>query len=335
MNHITVNVSHGALGRLDFGVTPGARHDTTRNTPNEVGKSFPVSECKTLLLRHKYRMIPAITTYKPRPAILLLGDSLTQLCWEGWGAHLSNVYQRRADVINRGLSGYNTKFFLQLPDETIFPGLQGAAGASKCSLVILWFGANDTGLPGLAAHHHVSLEDYRKNLHALLDRVQRVTACPHILLLTPPPVHHGQRLAFQKAKYGPKATGELERTLENTGLYAAVCKQVANERDVPCCDIYHKMQESPTDGSTGDWSQYLHDGLHFSPAGHAWLGETLVDAINDAFPDLSVTADARTSQWGNSASLCPGLPGNTDAPFHDEINHVDIPAAFGKYHTPA
>lgn len=266
--------------------------------------------------------------FQPRPTILLLGDSLTQLCWEGWGAHLAHVYQRRADVVNRGFAGYNTTFYLQLPDETVFASnTRRTITNTNCCLVLLWFGANDAGLPGLADHHYVSLQDYQQNLHALIDKVQQKTACPHIMLLTPPPVHHEQRLAFQKRKYGDKATGKLERTLENTGLYATACAAVARERKVACCDIYHLMMED----SDKDWSTYLHDGLHFSKAGHEWLGATLVKAIQQAFPDLQVTPDPRTGQWGNSASTCPTIPGNTDGPFHDEIDHNNPKAAFHNY----
>lgn len=42
-----------------------------------------------------------------RPHILLFGDSLTQRGFEngGWVGRLAHAYSRRADVINRGLSG--------------------------------------------------------------------------------------------------------------------------------------------------------------------------------------------------------------------------------------
>lgn len=265
--------------------------------------------------------------FKPRPVILLQGDSLTQLCWEGWGAHLANVYQRRADVVNRGFAGYNTTFYLNLPDETTFPGLivNDNEGDSKCCLVILWFGANDAGLPGLADHHYVSLEDYQTNLHKLIDRVQSKTKCKRIMLMSPPPVHHEQRLAFQQQKYGDKATGKLERTMENTAEYARVCSQVAKERNLPCCNLFDLMQQQT------DWASFLHDGLHFSQAGHSWLGPAVVRAIQQAFPELQVMADPRTGQYGNSASTCPLIPGNTDGPFHDEIDHTIASVAFRNY----
>lgn len=46
-----------------------------------------------------------------RPTVVLFGDSLTQFSFSegGWGAGMADAYQRRADVLNRGLSGYNTR----------------------------------------------------------------------------------------------------------------------------------------------------------------------------------------------------------------------------------
>ena len=46
----------------------------------------------------------------PRPRLVLFGDSITQWSFSdaGWGAKLAHWYARKADVINRGLSGYNT-----------------------------------------------------------------------------------------------------------------------------------------------------------------------------------------------------------------------------------
>lgn len=266
--------------------------------------------------------------FKPRPTILLMGDSLTQLGWEGWAAHLAHIFQRRADVVNRGFGGYNTTFYLQLPDETVFPGLVAAQDndeESKCCLVLLWFGANDSALPGLADHHYVSLPDFKANLHKLIDRVQSKTKCARIMLLTAPPIDEAQRLEYQKIRYGDKATGKNERTMENTAKYASLCAAVAQERSLPCCDLYTLMLKER------HWQSFLCDGLHFSQAGHEWLGPTVVHSIQTAFPELVVTPDPRTGQYANSGTSCPLIPGNTDAPYHDEVDHTKLSEAFVNY----
>jgi isoamyl acetate esterase len=272
------------------------------------------------------------TIHNMRPKIILWGDSLTQTSFDtnGWGATLANVYQRRADVLNRGYSGYNTEWFLRLVPSTT-PSSTETSSWELCSpdeyqaavLVILFLGANDAALPNMAPSH-VPLERYTSNLHTLLDRIR--AKCPpttSILLVTPPPIVHAQRLEYQRQRYGEKATGVLERTLEHTGMYAQACCQVATERSVPCVSLYTTMQEHD------DWESFFTDGLHFSKAGHGFVGQAILQAIATHFPHLVVTPDAVTGFHGNSASRCPAL--NAHGPFHDHINPMAPDPAFAAY----
>jgi lysophospholipase L1-like esterase len=248
-----------------------------------------------------------------RPKILLLGDSLTQLAFEGWGATLANVYQRRADVINRGCAGYNTRHYRLLPLEDI---------DSVC-LTVIFFGANDAALLEEAEHQYVPIPEYADHLKQLIQMVRtKYASNKNILLLTPPPIDAAKRLAFQIQKYGDKATGILERTNENTGLYAQACREVATQEGLPCLDLYTDMQTADPD----DWARFLNDGLHFSPQGHEFVGAAVLEAINSSFPDLAVTADPRTGQWGNSASECQGL--KHQGPYHDQIDYKNPDKAF-------
>ena len=88
---------------------------------------------------------------------MLLGDSLTQFGFSpgGWAGRLANRYQRRADVLNRGYSGYNTRWILEhvRRDTGVVPG----GGATK--LVTCFFGANDASLPEHNLRQHVPLEE--------------------------------------------------------------------------------------------------------------------------------------------------------------------------------
>ena len=55
------------------------------------------------------------TTLSPRPKIILIGDSITELGSKdatGWGTSLALRYNRRADVLNRGMNGYNSRWGL-------------------------------------------------------------------------------------------------------------------------------------------------------------------------------------------------------------------------------
>lgn len=70
--------------------------------------------------------------------ILLLGDSLTQGGTDdegGWAQRLAARYSRRADVLNRGLSGYQTGWTLEVLDD-----LLDDVNGRDVWFATLWFG---------------------------------------------------------------------------------------------------------------------------------------------------------------------------------------------------
>jgi hypothetical protein len=109
------------------------------------------------------------------------------------------------------------------------------------------------------------------------------------------------------------ATGRLERTTENTSLYAQACEEVGIELNVPCLDLFHAMRQVPDYGP-----KYLNDGLHFSVEGHEFVFQQLLNAIQRHYPEIVVTPCALTGQYNNSASHCPTL--TTLGPYHDRIS---------------
>eukprot|EP00579_Thalassiosira_antarctica_P026017 CAMPEP_0202014562 /NCGR_PEP_ID=MMETSP0905-20130828/29505_1 /ASSEMBLY_ACC=CAM_ASM_000554 /TAXON_ID=420261 /ORGANISM="Thalassiosira antarctica, Strain CCMP982" /LENGTH=339 /DNA_ID=CAMNT_0048574491 /DNA_START=129 /DNA_END=1144 /DNA_ORIENTATION=- len=53
------------------------------------------------------------TTLSPRPKVILIGDSITELGSshaQGWVTSLAIRYNRRMDVVNRGMNGYNSRW---------------------------------------------------------------------------------------------------------------------------------------------------------------------------------------------------------------------------------
>jgi lysophospholipase L1-like esterase len=253
-----------------------------------------------------------------RSKILLLGDSLTQTAMEGWGGGLANRYQRRADVLNRGMSGYNTRWYLPYAKQS---GIWFEPG--KIALTTIFFGANDASLVTENPHHHVPLDEYKANLKELVAKTQESFPESRILLITPPPVHHEQRFQFQVKRYGDKATGILERTMESAGLYAEACKTVASDLGVPVLDLYTIMKDA-----VDDFGQFFYDGLHFSQAGHEFVLGLLVEAIESNFPTLHVVPDPITGQLNNSGSRCDGIP--SSGPYHDQIDSTKPDEAFQK-----
>ena len=278
-----------------------------------------------------------------RGKILLLGDSITQLsssvALSGWGAHLADVYQRRADVYNRGFSGYNTDWFLtyaQSPQgqDDIWDIHNNAPDSVK--LVTIFFGANDASDAILNPRHHVPLDRFQRNLAEIVTLCrQKLSPNVRIIFISPPPVHHESRLLYQIQRYGAeKATGELERTLELSGLYADAVCSVAKEFQLPCLNLWKEMQVSCSNSvadalnsNSEPWNQYLSDGLHLSKLGNEFLAQRLIQLIDESYPDIAVQPCSNTGSMANSSSSS-GKALIAAGPWHDEIDHLNAPAAF-------
>ena len=203
-----------------------------------------------------------------RPTVVLFGDSITQYSFQtnGWGASVADLLSRRCDVLNRGFGGYTTRWARYILP-TLFP-----EGAEPHLLVTCWFGANDAASEDQSTH--VPLDEYAENLRHILSHLKRTAR--HVVLLTPPPVHGPTRLAFQKRKFGDKATGVLERTTERAGAYAREAMRVADELSVPYLDVHNRMYVEP------DWPTFVGagnangDGLHLSEEGQEFVSRLLL-----------------------------------------------------------
>ena len=214
-------------------------------------------------------------------------------------------------MINRGFSGYNTRWALQLLRGT---QLRDTTPNEHTALVTIFFGANDASLPEHNPRQHVPLDEFAANLRAIVAHLRVHCPSAALLLLTPPPVCHEQRLTFQRARYPNSPSGVLERTNDNAGRYAAAVLRVANELGLPCVNLWEAMQ---TTAPGNGWHTFLSDGLHLSPEGNAKVAELVVAEIEAAYPQLHVTADPVTGNFGNSGTRCAGVVRNL--PWHDQI----------------
>ena len=221
-----------------------------------------------------------------RPRVVLFGDSLTQRGFEeqGWASALCDYYTRRADVLNRGYGGWNSRWARFVAADLLAPAAP-RDGAKPHHVVAVWFGANDAAAPTERAH--VPLAEYGQNLDAIVALAQR--SATHVVVLTPPPVHGPTRLAFQRAAYGAGASGRLERSTELAGQYAREAARVAAERGVAALDVHGAMLALGEDA----WPALVGagvdggDGLHLAPAGQRFVARALIGALDElgAGPD--------------------------------------------------
>lgn len=275
-----------------------------------------------------FHLIMASVVNNKRAKIILFGDSITQQSFSsvdyGWGAIIADRYQRRADVFNRGFSGYNSSWFLRYAatDE----GKADLFEHDGVKLVTIFFGANDASDPDLNKRHHVPIDAYKSNIKDIVSLTRsNFGEDVKIILVTPPPVCHHGRLRFQKERYKDKATGKLERTLELSGKYARGVQEVANDLDLPLLDLWTKMQFTSTGDARWAWRDFLSDGLHLNAAGNKFVGASLVEIIDQLLPDLSVKPCPITGNI-NSSSACPSI--QRVGPWHDEIDHTQPEKAF-------
>ncbi|GMY14854.1 GDSL esterase/lipase At5g62930-like [Fagus crenata] len=236
-----------------------------------------------------------------RPQIVLFGDSITEQAFRagGWGAALADTYSRKADIVNRGYGGYNTRWALFLLHH-LFP----LDSTKPPAAATIFFGANDAALLGRTSERqHVPVEEYKENLSKTVHHLKECSPTMLVVLITPPPVDEAGRKEYAQSVYGEKAMELPERTNEVTGLYAKQCLELAKEIGVLSVDLWSKMQE------TEGWQRkFLSDGLHLTPEGNALVHQEVTRVFNEA--------------WLSAAEM------PYDFPHHSEIDGKNPEKAF-------
>ncbi|XP_004582650.2 isoamyl acetate-hydrolyzing esterase 1 homolog isoform X1 [Ochotona princeps] len=194
------------------------------------------------------------------PRLVLFGDSITQFSFQpgGWGAALADRLVRKCDVLNRGFSGYNTRWA-----KIILPSLlRKESGFDSPVAVTIFFGANDSALKEENVKQHVPLDEFGANLESMVRYLQSVgVPAERVVLITPPPLWEA---AWERECLAKGC--RLNRRNTVVGEYASACVRVAQDCGADVLDLWALMQK---DGQ--DFSAYLSDGLHLSPKGNAFV----------------------------------------------------------------
>ena len=228
-----------------------------------------------------------------RPCALLFGDSITQwgeICQPsiessektiaaGWISLLRNRFSRRFDLINRGYSGYNSRWAACIADRVFT--------ADEYVFVTVFFGANDAVFPKKNPKQCVPVQEYRRNIRDIVARAQRKTK--HVIVITPPPVD---------SKRWP------DRSNERVVAFTAAAREVVKDAGCDCINLYETMMLS--DNPFG----FLSDGLHLNAKGQILLAQQVMDCLDrrlvtddDAveFPIPSSCFDAATDRESDVA----------------------------------
>lgn len=128
---------------------------------------FTAGAVSSLLLVLMYFWLSGKTEVVTRKKVVMFGDSITQHGFsseDGWVAGMADWWTCRIDVLNRGFSGYNTKWALKMVDSVVI--------SERPDLVFVFFGANDAVDP--SEMQHVSLQTYRSNMIKIVTKLKMV-----------------------------------------------------------------------------------------------------------------------------------------------------------------
>uniref|UniRef100_W5NJI9 Isoamyl acetate-hydrolyzing esterase 1 homolog n=1 Tax=Lepisosteus oculatus TaxID=7918 RepID=W5NJI9_LEPOC len=234
------------------------------------------------------------------PQVILFGDSITQFSFEpkGWGSAIANRLARKCDVVNRGLSGYNTRWA-----RMVLPRIVNSStvDASNIAAFAIFFGANDSALKERNPQQHVPLPEYRENLRGMVRHLGSLgVSADRVILIAPPPLDEPAWEEECRRKGSP-----LNRLNAVTGQYAEACVQLAAECGTDILDLWTLMQK---DGQ--DFSSYLSDGLHLSDGGSKFVELQLWRLLERRVAPLPLILP----YWGDvdplnpESSLLPGPP---------------------------
>mmetsp|Transcript_15966 Transcript_15966/g.26087 ORF Transcript_15966/g.26087 Transcript_15966/m.26087 type:complete len:238 (+) Transcript_15966:2452-3165(+) len=210
-------------------------------------------------------------------------------------------YVRRADVLNRGFSGYNSRWAKEILDRI---------GTDDLCLATVLLGANDAQ----DGAQNVPVEEYKENVRSI---VSHFSGCGRVLLITPPPVDAEKYLqVFLVPRAEQNGTKKedivVDRSTDNVKPYVDACMELGKELGVPVVDIFTPLRDSPDLGS------YLSDGLHFSEKGDGFVFDELMKVVEKAFPEIVVTPCKFSGNFSNSGSKCKLL--DPLGPWWDKID---------------
>ncbi|CAJ1805852.1 unnamed protein product [Sphenostylis stenocarpa] len=234
-----------------------------------------------------------------RPQFVLFGSSIVQFSYShlGWGSILSDLYARKADIVLRGYSGWNSRRAVKVLDE-IFP----KNATEQPSLIIVYFGGNDSLLPhpsGLG--QHVPLQEYIENMRKIGTHLKSLSNMTRIIFLSAPSVNEAQI-------YGDsELVGQRLRTNESCRIYSEACLELCREMNIKAIDLWSALQKRD------DWRDVCFtDGIHLTAEGSKIVAKEILKVIKEADWEPSLQSSSMPTEYGEDSPYDPiGPDGNT------------------------
>jgi isoamyl acetate esterase len=199
--------------------------------------------------------------------LILIGDSNTQFGYgkEGaWVSLVSEMLQRKCDVINRGFSGYNTQNIRKF-----LPNILKEFNLSSICGIIVFLGTNDSALKN--SIQHVSLEQYVDNLEWILNYL--INECKlnkdKLIFICP------GRIDDETWKKEEENLNENSKLLDElVADYAKECSTFCIRNNLNFINLYELMSIQ-CENNSDSFKELFYDGLHFSAQGGLLLFNNL------------------------------------------------------------
>ncbi|KAL9230194.1 hypothetical protein vseg_005579 [Gypsophila vaccaria] len=205
-----------------------------------------------------------------RPQFVLFGSSIVQLSFSngGWGANLADIYARKADIILRGYSGWNSRRGLQVLDK-VFP----KDASVQPSLIIVYFGGNDSmGSHPSGLGPHVPLPEYVENMRKIATHLKGLSDTTRVIFLSSPPVNE----AVIEERQSPYLANLL-RTNEQCRKYSEALIELCSEMHINVIDLWTAIQKRD------DWlTAAFIDGIHLSAEGSNIVTDEILKVLKEA-----------------------------------------------------
>ncbi|KAL2541493.1 GDSL esterase/lipase CPRD49 [Abeliophyllum distichum] len=227
-----------------------------------------------------------------RPQFVLFGSSIVQISYKigGWGAILADLYARKADIVLRGYSGWNSRLALQVLDQ-VFP----KDAAIQPSLVIVYFGGNDSMKPhpsGLGAH--VPLPEYVENMKKIAVHIKCLSEKTRLIFLSSPPVNEAKI-----REYFGNALDNQARTNELCGIYSEALVELCGLLDVKVINLWTAIQQRD------DWeTACFQDGIHLSSEGSKIVVKEILKILKEAGWEPSLYPMSMPAEFSEASPHC-------------------------------
>ncbi|SCU99092.1 LADA_0H17502g1_1 [Lachancea dasiensis] len=211
---------------------------------------------------------------------LLFGDSITEFAFNtrmedgkgdqfSLGAALCRDYTRKLDIVQRGFSGYTSRWALKL-----LPQILESEVSSEIVLCTIFFGTNDAASAG---NQRVELPEFKQNITTLVHMLKAKDIHP---ILVGPALHDEKNWTLSKPD---QAIQKVFRSSNRNKLYSDTLKDIATAEDVGFVDLHKAF----TVQGGSHWQELLCDGVHFTGKGYEVFYNALLDTIRATYPQYA------------------------------------------------